>query len=99
MDRSRIFVGSFNLDPRSARLNTEMGVVMESPPLATQLASAFEEAIPGDAYELRLGDDANVVWVEHTPQGEVRYTSAPGVGTVRGFWTGLLGVLPIEWLL
>jgi putative cardiolipin synthase len=99
MDRSRIFVGSFNLDPRSARLNTEMGVVMESPPLATQLASAFEEAIPGDAYELRLGDDGNVVWVEHTPQGEVRYTSAPGVGTVRGFWTGLLGVLPIEWLL
>ena len=31
VDRQRVFVGSFNLDPRSARLNTEMGVVLESP--------------------------------------------------------------------
>ena len=35
-DRQRIFVGSFNLDPRSARLNTEMGVVLDSAPLASQ---------------------------------------------------------------
>jgi putative cardiolipin synthase len=34
IDRSRIFVGSFNFDPRSAGLNTEMGVVVESPRLA-----------------------------------------------------------------
>jgi putative cardiolipin synthase len=76
-----------------------MGVVMESPPLATQLASAFEEAIPGDAYELRLGDDGNIAWIEHTAQGDVRYTSAPHVGAARGFWIRVLGMLPIEWLL
>lgn len=31
VDDARIFIGSFNFDPRSARLNTEMGFVIESP--------------------------------------------------------------------
>ena len=46
IDRSRIFIGSFNLDPRSARLNTEVGVVLDSPTLATQLSGAFDRSIP-----------------------------------------------------
>src|SRR5262249_26076544 len=45
-DRARIFVGSFNLDPRSARLNTEMGIVMESPPLASALSNALDRQLP-----------------------------------------------------
>ncbi len=36
--------GSFNLDPRSSRLNTEMGVVIDSPVLAGQLHQMFEPA-------------------------------------------------------
>ena len=39
VDEKRIFIGSFNLDPRSARLNTEMGVVIESPQIAGQNAA------------------------------------------------------------
>jgi putative cardiolipin synthase len=39
VDRSRIFVGSFNLDPRSDRLNTEMGVIIASPALAERLST------------------------------------------------------------
>ena len=42
VDRSRLFVGSFNLDPRSARLNTEMGVVIDSAALAARLSDALE---------------------------------------------------------
>ncbi|MBS1135759.1 MAG: hypothetical protein H6R02_2900, partial [Burkholderiaceae bacterium] len=34
VDGKRVFVGSFNFDPRSARLNTEMGMVIDSPKLA-----------------------------------------------------------------
>jgi cardiolipin synthase C len=98
VDRSRIFVGSFNLDPRSFRLNTEMGLVLESPALAGQLADAFDGTIPRNAYELRL-EGEQVVWIERTDAGEVRYTSTPGVGTVRSMWIAFLSVLPIEWLL
>jgi putative cardiolipin synthase len=99
LDRERIFVGPYNLDPRSARLNTEMGIVMDSPELAEQLATAFDPAMPRDWYELELAPDGGVVWIERTPDGEVRYTSPPGVGKVRLWWTGVLGRLPIEWLL
>ena len=38
LDRSRAFIGSMNLDPRSEILNSEMGVIVDSPPLAEKLA-------------------------------------------------------------
>jgi cardiolipin synthase C len=100
IDRSRIFIGSFNLDPRSARLNTEVGVVLESPTLATQLSEAFDVAIPSRAYEVRLASDGKgVEWIEQTPQGEVRHSSTPGVSASRLLFVNLLRFLPIEWLL
>ena len=46
VDRSRIFVGSFNFDQRSARLNTEMGLVIDSPTFARQLAERFDTPRP-----------------------------------------------------
>ncbi|MGZ5269812.1 MAG: phospholipase D-like domain-containing protein [Ramlibacter sp.] len=99
VDRQRVFVGSYNLDPRSARLNTEMGVVMDSPELAGQLADTFNAYIAQDAYELRLDGGGAVTWIERTAAGEVRHASTPGTGTLRKWWIHLLGVLPIEWLL
>jgi cardiolipin synthase C len=100
IDRSRIFIGSFNLDPRSARLNTEVGVVLESAALATQLSEAFDSGIPNRAYEVRLTSDGRgVEWVEQTPAGEVRHSSTPGVSASRVFFVDLLRLLPIEWLL
>lgn len=98
LDRRRVFIGSFNLDPRSVRLNTEMGVVLDSPALGGQLARAFEDEIPDNAYELRL-EDGKLVWVERTPAGELRHTASPGVGVLRRWWTGFVSLLPIEGLL
>jgi putative cardiolipin synthase len=100
VDRSRIFVGSFNLDPRSARLNTEMGVVLESAALATRLAKAFESSIPQRAYEVRLTPDGNnIEWFAQTGAGEVSYDSSPETGPLRRLWIWFLSILPIEWLL
>jgi putative cardiolipin synthase len=96
VDRSRIFVGSFNFDPRSARLNTEMGVVVESARLAAQLAEAFDRDVPIVAYEVRFsGDGSGLEWVE----GDVRHTSEPGASVLRRMWVNFLSILPIEWLL
>ncbi|MCX8038341.1 MAG: phospholipase D family protein [Candidatus Sumerlaeia bacterium] len=54
-DRKILYVGSFNLDPRSANLNTEMGLVVESPQLAREIVSLFDEAVqPANAYRLAL---------------------------------------------
>jgi cardiolipin synthase C len=96
VDRSRIFVGSFNFDPRSARLNTEMGVVLESAALATRLSDALDAMRGRDAYEVRLSPDGRgLEWIE----GDVRHSSEPGVGLLRRMWVGFLSILPIEWLL
>jgi putative cardiolipin synthase len=56
VDRARVFTGSFNFDPRSAKLNTEMGFVIDSPALAQRIADAFDSTIPANAYEVRLSD-------------------------------------------
>jgi putative cardiolipin synthase len=100
VDRSRVFVGSFNLDPRSSRLNTEMGVVLESPRLATRLSDLFETVIPQNAYEVRLtADGSDIEWIEQTGTGETRHDSTPETGSFKLLWIFFLSILPIEWLL
>jgi putative cardiolipin synthase len=100
VDRERIFVGSFNIDPRSAHLNTEMGVIIESPELAGTLARQFEAAIPARAYLVRLQPNGHdIEWVDNGPGGETVYTTEPGAGATKRLWIDFLEILPIEWLL
>jgi putative cardiolipin synthase len=93
-DRHRVFIGSFNFDPRSARLNTEMGIVHESPVLAGRIAAALDAGIARIAYEVRLGADG-LEWID----GDVVHRSEPGTGPLRQMGLSLLTILPIEWLL
>jgi putative cardiolipin synthase len=100
VDRSRIFVGSFNLDPRSNRLNTEMGIVISSPTLASRLSAEFDTGIPRDAYEVRLAADGrSLEWIEREGDREIRHTTEPETGVMKGLWIRFLSILPIEWLL
>ena len=100
LDGRRVFVGSFNFDLRSALLNTELGLLIDSPALAARLAATFDADIPKVAYEVRLATDGeSLEWVEQTPSGEKRYNSEPGSGVLLHAWIGLLSILPIEWLL
>ncbi|WP_076997637.1 phospholipase D family protein [Variovorax sp. KK3] len=100
VDRARIFVGSLNLDPRSVRLNTEMGVVIDSPVLAQRLAEEIDKVVPAYAYEVRLAKPGpHIVWVERDAQRETVYDTEPGAGALRRIWVNFLSLLPIEWLL
>jgi putative cardiolipin synthase len=100
VDGSRVFVGSFNFDQRSARLNTEMGLLIDSPSLARSLASAFDSAIPQVAYEVRLAPDGgSLEWIDRSPAGEKKYSTEPGTTALRRLGVGVMSILPIEWLL
>ena len=100
VDRSRAFVGSFNFDPRSARINTEMGLVIDSPKLARELAQAFDMIVPMAAYEVRLKPDGHSLeWIERSAAGEVRHDTEPGTTWFQRSKVELLSILPIEWLL
>lgn len=45
IDREKLFIGSFNWDPRSANINTEMGIVLDSPGLATEAGDGLSVAL------------------------------------------------------
>ena len=100
MDRNRIFVGSFNFDQRSARLNTEMGLVIDSPTLARALAEAFDTIVPLAAYEVRLAPEGRgLEWIERSAAGEKRYDTEPETTWLLRAKVEFLSILPIEWLL
>jgi putative cardiolipin synthase len=100
VDRGRIFVGSFNFDQRSARLNTEMGLVIDSPLLAQRLAEFFDTVVPLVAYEVRLAPDGrNLEWIERTASGETRHDTEPGTSWFLRSRVDMLSLLPIDWLL
>jgi cardiolipin synthase C len=98
IDRLQIFVGSFNFDPRSANLNTEIGLVIDSPQLAAALSQGFEQVVPMIAYQLELDGEGDIVWLERTAESQQphRLAEEPGAGFWRRRWLGFLGILPIE---
>ncbi|GAB4394570.1 MAG: phospholipase D family protein [Kiloniellaceae bacterium] len=70
IDRQRVFIGSMNLDPRSWAINSEMGVVVESPALAEKLADVMDESVrPENAWRLERGEakkygvEDEVLWI------------------------------------
>ena len=99
IDRSRLFVGSFNFDPRSARLNTELGFVIESPEMASRLAQVFTEGLSERAYSVRLRKLGNLQWTEFRDGAQLVHEREPGAGPGLRFVVWIFSLLPIEWLL
>ncbi|MFM0397499.1 phospholipase D family protein [Paraburkholderia phytofirmans] len=99
-DRSSIFIGSMNLDPRSITLNTEIGVYCESAPLAAQVAGGVEPKLDQLAWRLETRTDANgksrIVWIDTAPDGTVKELDEPGVSSMKRVGIWFLGLLPIE---
>jgi putative cardiolipin synthase len=48
-DRRSVFIGSFNLDPRSTALNTEIGVMIDSPEIVGQVGELMDEGVSSAA--------------------------------------------------
>lgn len=99
MDGERLFIGSFNFDPRSANLNTELGFIIESPELAQDLERVFEARVPGRAYEVLLDDQGDLVWIERSGELAVRHHDDPETSWWRRTWVWLLSLLPIDYFL
>jgi putative cardiolipin synthase len=99
LDGERSFVGSFNFDPRSARLNTELGFVIDCPALAQAIEHAFASGVATRAYEVRLGPSGALQWVEQRDGETIVHDEEPGTGWWQRLGVKLLSLLPIEWLL
>lgn len=99
VDGQRIFVGSFNFDPRSASLNTELGFLIDSPALAQTMAQSLQAELAQRVYEVRRAPDGSLRWVERSGSGERVHDEEPGTGPALRGVVRLLSWLPIEWLL
>lgn len=99
VDHERLFVGSFNFDPRSISLNTELGFLVDSAGLAGALHDAFDAGLGTRAYRVRLTEAGRLCWVEQTPDGEVVHHREPGTRLHQRALVGFLAMLPFEWLL
>ena len=96
-DRESIFVGSFNLDPRSANINTEMGLYVEDTELARQLAVYMDEGVqPNNAYQVMLDENGKLVWRTQIDGEPVTYTTEPESTLWQRFMSGFIKMLPVE---
>ena len=96
VDGSRVFVGSFNFDPRSAKLNTELGFVIESPALAGDIERTFATRVPNHAYQVHLSDKGQPYWIAHESDRTSRYDKEPGTSFWLRAFVWLLSLLPID---
>jgi|TARA_B100000530_G_scaffold7336_1_gene6103 putative cardiolipin synthase len=99
IDDHQVFIGSYNVDPRSANINTEMGVIINDDELARQLHEALSDDLLSQAYEVKLTDDNHLQW--HTMEnGEKKvYEAEPRVDLSDHIWLTIMSWLPIDWLL
>jgi putative cardiolipin synthase len=96
-DREAVFIGSFNLDPRSAVINTEAGLYIESPELAKKLTAYMATGVvPANSYRVLLDPNAEIVWETVRDGKRVRYQDEPETGFRRRFVADLLKLLPID---
>lgn len=85
-----LFVGSMNLDPRSLRLNTELGFLIDSPALASRLEAALDAGLPRFAWAVELQGGA-LAW-----RADDRLIQPePGTSALQRLAMRLLGWLPL----
>ena len=97
VDDDLVFVGSFNLDPRSARINCEQGALVRNVALASELRTAFERATNGGDRAWRVARDAASGELRWIGRGdEAPLDGDPEAGAGRRFSAWLAGALGLE---
>ena len=98
-DDARVFIGSFNFDPRSAALNCEMGFLIDSPAIARSGTEALTDGLAQRSFRPMLDGD-KMIWLDPQPDGSaVRIEHEPGLNVFDRVLVYVMNVLPIEWLL
>jgi putative cardiolipin synthase len=96
-DGEAIFVGSFNLDPRSASINTEIGIYVESAELAAELKSFLDQGVdPENAYRVVLDSEGQLEWIAANNGTEIHFDKEPKTGWWQRFVADFIKLLPVE---
>ena len=102
-DRQKLYVGSMNFDQRSHSLNTEIGLIINSPELAQQTATRFESfVVPANSYRLALSGEAvaggslHLIWFTQEGGKTIEYDSEPARSSWERMKVEFLSLLPLD---
>jgi putative cardiolipin synthase len=100
IDGRLLLVGSMNMDSRSMRTNTEIGLLVDSPALAGEVARTLQRDRDTSTYRLRAGATPSAVeWVSRDLGREVVHRAEPDAGWALRFRLGLMSMFVAEaWL-
>jgi putative cardiolipin synthase len=105
IDRQRVFIGSMKFDRRSLRINTEIGLIIDSPHLARDIAARFELITrPDNSYKVVL-EPAGAAgapplrWLGAEAGKAQSYDAEPGVDAFKRSLIETLSLLPLDDLL
>lgn len=99
IDHQTTFVGSMNMDFRSSRENTEVGLLVESPELAADVVGLIDDLRASGTYRMRLSPQGAVQWVDSGPSGDIVLEDEPEVGLFTRFQVFILSPFIGEGLL
>ena len=96
VDGSHGFIGSFNLDPRSIKLNTEMGLMFDHPGAAAELEALYAKKTSAQtAYRLAL-EDGRLRWHDDAAQPPATWEREPEAKAWQRAAARVIGWLPLE---
>ena len=99
LDRTKVFISSFNFDPRSTWLNCEMGILMESANLARFQLKQVEQRLRRHSYRLELLDGHRLIWLDLQSRPIGVISREPDTELSRRILVWCISKLPMEWLL
>jgi putative cardiolipin synthase len=82
IDRRYLFVGSLNLDPRSIKINAEMGLLIDCEPMVRPFMQGAEERLSAVTYRVLVNDKGKLEWHTRIDKQEVIETKEP----LTGWW-------------
>ena len=101
IDRSTVFIGSMNFDPRSEKHNTEMAIIVQSPALAREVLRLMDLDKLQASWRVRLAnpDSDRLQWLSADEHGETVLNVEPDSGLLMRLWLRLLTPLAPEELM
>ena len=96
VDRKKFFLGSFNWDPRSANINTELGVIIDSAEMGSFVSEQIDLTLDEKTYEVQLNDRGGLRWADRKDGQEIWLETEPNTTWWDRFSVGFMRILPIK---
>jgi putative cardiolipin synthase len=96
IDDTELFFGSFNWDPRSVNINTELGVIIKSKELGKIVGALVDENMAERTYKVILNDKGQLRWLDIEPEEPVIFDKEPDTTWWRRTKATLGRILPVR---